>query len=42
MLFFLRSPNNMNFLEQLVKETFIEIYFKDDGYLEIVHQGILN
>jgi DNA-directed RNA polymerase len=39
---FASSPNNMNLLEQLVKETFIDIYFKDEGYLDKVHQGILN
>jgi DNA-directed RNA polymerase len=38
---FASSPNNMGFLEEQVKQAFIEIYFRDEGYLRILHQGII-
>jgi hypothetical protein len=31
----------MGFLEEQVKQAFIEIYFRDEGYLRILHQGII-
>lgn len=35
---FASTPNNMFILEKYVKEAFIEIYFKDDGYLSKLHK----
>ena len=32
----------MSLLEQYVKEAFIEIYFKDGNYLQIMHNHIIN
>ena len=38
---FASLPNNMNILEILVKQAFIEIYFKDGNYLKTMHDHIL-
>lgn len=38
---FASTPNNMLLLEKLVKEAFIEIYFKSEGYLLKVHRNFL-
>nr|QWO71467.1 RNA polymerase [Termitomyces sp. K1Aa] len=35
---FAGTPNNMLLLEKMVKEAFIEIYFKDEGYLNKLHK----
>lgn len=35
---FAGTPNNMLTKEKLVKETFIDIYFKDEGYLLKLHK----
>jgi DNA-directed RNA polymerase len=38
---FATTANNMEFIEQEVKETFIKIYFSSGNYLEKLHQNIL-
>nr|QWO71463.1 RNA polymerase [Termitomyces sp. T99] len=38
---FAGTPNNMLVLEKLVKEAFIEIYFKDEGYLNKLHKHFM-
>ena len=35
---FAATPNNMLTIEKLVKEAFINIYFKDEGYLLKLHK----
>jgi hypothetical protein len=35
---FATTPNNMLTLETLVKKAFIDIYFKDEGYLFKIHK----
>jgi DNA-directed RNA polymerase len=39
---FASTPNNMLTLERLVKEAFIDIYFKNEGYLIKLHEFFLN
>jgi DNA-dependent RNA polymerase len=38
---FATTPNNMIHLEKIVKESFIEIYFKDGNYLETLHSHLM-
>lgn len=38
---FATSPNNMEILNNIVKESFIDIYFKEEGYLSKLHNCIL-
>jgi len=38
---FASTPNNMFLLEDKVKKAFIDIYFKDDGYLQKMHNNII-
>ena len=38
---FASTPNNIELLELIVKEAFIEIYFKDKGYLLKAQNNIL-
>lgn len=38
---FATTANNMEEIERLVKESFIEIYFSDGNYLEKMHKNIL-
>nr|QWO71472.1 RNA polymerase [Termitomyces sp. T70a] len=38
---FAGTPNNMLLLEKMVKEAFIEIYFKDEGYLNKLHKHFM-
>ena len=38
---FATTPNNMLKIEKLVKEAFIEIYFKDGNYLEKMHNNLM-
>ena len=39
---FATSPNNMEFLNKIVKESFIDIYFKEEGYLSKLHNCIID
>ena len=39
---FATTANNMEEIERLVKEAFIEIYFSDVNYLEKMHKNILD
>jgi len=36
------NPNNMAKLELYVKEAFIEIYFRDGNYLQIMHDNLVD
>ena len=38
---FAGTPNNMLIMEKLVKESFIDIYFKDQGYLTKLHTNFV-
>lgn len=38
---FASTPNNMFKLVKYVKQAFIEIYFKDDGYLSKLHKHFI-
>lgn len=38
---FASTPNKMFLLEDKVKKAFIDIYFKDDGYLQKMHNNII-
>ena len=38
---FAGTPNNMLIMEKLVKEAFIDIYFKDQGYLTKLHTNFV-
>lgn len=38
---FASTPNNMRILEKTVKEAFIDIYFKDEGYLLKAHKNFI-
>jgi hypothetical protein len=38
---FATTPNNMESLENFVKEAFIEIYFRDGNYLESMHKNLV-
>jgi len=40
-LFLAQQPNIMELLEFKIKEAFIEIYFKDKGYLLKTHNKII-
>lgn len=39
---FAATPNNLYTLEKLVKEAFINIYFKDEGYLLKLHKHFVD
>ena len=39
---FASTPNKMELLELKVKEAFIDIYFKDEGYLVKTHNSIID
>jgi DNA-directed RNA polymerase len=39
---FASTPNNLLLVERRVKEAFIDIYFKEIGYLEKTHGDIIN